>query len=281
MNPALPRLLDRLLEAGSLPASYFSAAAFSALASLFDAGVLARQPAGSGFKVAVLDRERLAAWRRSRFPVAAFGPEIPPRAQAGGRFRDAKQARRAGGEIVLLRARRPAWALSGPARIDLASLTAAAGAACLLLHEHAPWRIEPSQPIALMENLECFLAGDHLPIGPVLTIYTAGRISERLLSWLADPALAGCRFIHCGDYDPTGLDEFLRLDGALGPRAELCVPAGLEELFSLYGKTELLRRSRIPLARLRGSRHPQVRLVMDLIDRHGAGLEQEALFLPR
>jgi hypothetical protein len=87
------------------------------------------------------------------------------------------------------------------------------------------------------------------------------------------------RVLHFGDYDPVGLDEYLRLREACPGRAELYLPQGLERLFARYSKPGLLRGTEAVLRRLRDCGLPEVRRVVDLMDRHGAGLEQEALLL--
>lgn len=91
--------------------------------------------------------------------------------------------------------------------------------------------------------------------------------------------MARTRIIHCGDYDPVGLDEYLRLQTACPERTELHLPSNLEILLSRYGKKELLAGNTAVLARLRKSRVLEVRRVVELMDRYGSGLEQEILLL--
>jgi hypothetical protein len=70
-------------------------------------------------------------------------------------------------------------------------------------------------------------------------------------SKLGSPELAPCRFIHCGDYDPVGLDEFLRLKTAVKDRAHLHVPPDLDRSVREHGRPGLLADSTAVLGRLR------------------------------
>jgi hypothetical protein len=103
-------------------------------------------------------------------------------------------------------------------------------------------------------------------------------LSGNLLAWLSSSAMAQARIIHCGDYDPVGLDEYLRLKAACPGRIKLHFPSGLEDLLSRYGKKELLLGNNAAiLARLRKVEDHDVRTLVKLIDLYGVGLEQEAL----
>jgi hypothetical protein len=112
-----------------------------------------------------------------------------------------------------------------------------------------------------------------------VALYASGRLSELALQWLGSPELSQCRFIHCGDYDPVGLDEFLRLKRIVGDRARLHIPANLREFVATYGRPELLCDSAAVLKRLRASIDPDVHSVIEILDETGCGLEQEVLLL--
>jgi hypothetical protein len=112
-----------------------------------------------------------------------------------------------------------------------------------------------------------------------VAVYASGRLSDLALQWLGSPELSQCRFIHCGDYDPVGLDEFLRLKKVVGDRARLHIPANLCALIATYGRPELLGDSQGVLKRLRGSADPDVRKVVEILNETGCGLEQEALLI--
>jgi hypothetical protein len=92
----------------------------------------------------------------------------------------------------------------------------------------------------------------------------------------------GGEILHLPDYDPVGLSEFGRVHARLGHRAGLYLPPDLEARFDRFSNGDLLKNlnSQATLAQLRRSELPAIRRVIELIDRHNAGLEQEALLIP-
>jgi hypothetical protein len=112
-----------------------------------------------------------------------------------------------------------------------------------------------------------------------LVIYGQGRISNQLLIWLANQSHPDFSLLHLPDYDPSGINEFERLRGMLGRRANLYLPDGLEKLFACYSNRSLLqkRNTQALLSNLRRSDCAEVQRVIRLIDDYSAGLEQEAL----
>ena len=122
---------------------------------------------------------------------------------------------------------------------------------------------------------------ERLGLDVPIVIYGQGRLSKRLLNWLADQPDAKFSLLHLPDYDPVGLHDFERIQGRLGRRAHLYLPLNLEELFAKYSKRQLLekRKSQVLLGKVRHSDSSDVQRVIGLIDKHNAGLEQEALLI--
>lgn len=110
-----------------------------------------------------------------------------------------------------------------------------------------------------------------------VALWASGRLDGRVLQWLAGQD--GLRALHVGDYDPVGLDEYLRVRAAFGERADLHVPDDFEERVARYGQREVLVRSLPVYKRVRQQADERVQVVLDTLDRHGKGLEQEALFI--
>jgi hypothetical protein len=160
---------------------------------------------------------------------------------------------------------------------DLHAATVQTGAACLILEKDRFWTL--TAEMAIVENLECFLHFEKMGVTADLALYAAGRLSDLALKWIGSPELAQCRFTHCGDYDPVGLDEFLRLKTVAGDRAKLHTPTNLRALVAKYGRSELLSGSTAVLTRLRAATDPDVVAVVRMLDETGCGLEQEALLL--
>lgn len=277
MSDGLRTALDQLSTDGHCALSQLSARTLQALAPLLDSGVLARRRQGRGAVVEAVRPEAVRAFREARYPCAGADIVGPPRASAVARWRDAKRARRTTGEPVLIRASQPLFAQRDSARVDLRHLTHLTGSACLLVDDQSSWSIDGT--LAIVENLECFLHFERLGVKADGALYAGGRLSDRSLVWLASEAMVTSRFIHCGDYDPTGLDEYLRLRERLGGRVQLHVPDGLEELLSTYGNAALVRKSTALLARLRSTDEPSVSRIVAAMDVAGCGLEQEALLM--
>ena len=277
MPDAFARLLQRLAKEGRAPRSQFSAKSLKELQSLFDSGALRQARSGGGLVIEVKDVETLTAFYRKRYPSGDEAVAGPPRARAVGMLRNAKRVGRTDMEPVLLRAMEPVACTRNGVQCDLHAATVQTGAACLVLEPGRFWSL--TSTIAIVENLECFLHFEKMGVSATVALYASGRLSDLALKWLGSPELSQCRFIHCGDYDPVGLDEFLRLKTATGDRVKLHIPANLEGLIATYGRPELIRDSAAVLRRLRGTTDPDVREVVRMLDEAGGGLEQETLLL--
>jgi hypothetical protein len=270
--------LDRLLTGGALPASQIPARLRAEADRLVENGVLQWERAGAGRRLTVLQPDLLARIRDRQFPDDA-DRAASPRATAVATMRNSKQSTATiGSEPIFLRA------LAGPplqrngTDLELVATTTRTGVASVLLQPADQWQY--TGRLITVENLECFLHAEQLGLPFDLAIYTAGRISALLLNWLASLVASGATLTHCGDYDPTGLDEFRRLYKATDQRAQLYLPTELPQLFDRYSKPALLAgRSAQLLQRLRSVQHPAVQTVIALIHQHNAALEQEALLL--
>jgi hypothetical protein len=277
MPDAFARLLRRMMEEGNAPRSQFSARSLKDLQSLFDAGALSQARSGGGLVVEVKDPETLATFYRRRYPSNGKVIDGPPRARAVGMLRNAKRVGRTNMEPVLVRALNPVVCSRNGVQCDIRAATNQTGAACLILESGRFWSL--TAHVAIVENLECFLHFEKMTVAADLALYASGRLSELVLQWLGSSELSECQFIHCGDYDPVGLDEFLRLKAIVGDRAGLHVPENLRDLVATYGRPELLHDSQAVLRRLRGSADPAVSKVVEMFHETGCGLEQEALLL--
>ncbi len=280
-SSTLARKLATLLETGTLPASALGSQARRTLTPLFEAGILEETRSGSGRSIKVRDHDALMAFSRKLFPSgldsdALFADSLP---RAGGilAMRDSKNAASTWAEPVLLRGFDHA-SLAGPSgNFPVAQLTETAGLCSIRLDE--PFRWGFSGRLAVAENLEFFLSFENTGISCDLVLYSAGRLSCRVIKWLASPLMAKCSVLHCGDYDPAGLQEFIRLWKNVGERVTLYVPENLEDLVKQYGKPELLNSQRHLLPSVRSCANQQVREVCNLLEQYSMGLEQEVLLL--
>jgi hypothetical protein len=103
-------------------------------------------------------------------------------------------------------------------------------------------------------------------------------MSNRLLDWLASPAMDQCSIIHWGDYDPVGVYQFLRLVDRCPGRVTVYAPATVDRLLVRIGKPKLVTRQGRYLDFIRSRESdPYVGRMIGLLDLHRRGLEQEAL----
>jgi len=98
------------------------------------------------------------------------------------------------------------------------------------------------------------------------------------LSWLGSEAMNQCEYLHWGDYDPIGVNDYRRLARMCPERVRLFVPDGLEELLAQFGNTKLIEKQAKFLTRLRKhAADPVVEGMIHLFDLYRRGLEQELL----
>jgi len=276
---AQTRLHD-LMAKGALPASQCGKAFLRLLAPLIDTAVLTWKRSGAGRQLFVNDAGALSEFCDQRFPEAALPQDAEARIAGVGRFRDSKALPNTGIDIISMRVWRDEALLKGSQYAGAAAATEAHGVFSFRLTKDNQYRLNGQ--CMLVENPAVFAAAERLPVSVDAVIYGYGRISRRVLEWIARTAGPNFSLLHLPDYDPVGLSEFERLHAGLGERVALHLPPDLDVRFERFSNKELLRKinSQTMLARLRRSELPAIRRVVELIDRHNAGLEQEALLIP-
>jgi hypothetical protein len=276
------RLRD-LLTAGALAKTACSAELVSFVAPLLDSTVLAWERSGTGRRLLVQNADALSSFILDRFPFTGLEmeAEISRRVASVGRFRNSKALRGDTPEIVTLRgwSNNALWRDGKPVAVSEATRLHTLFSFALARDNGYELRA----PCALVENPAVLLAFEKFRTNldiPV-AIFAGGRVSNRLLDWLASQTASSFHLRHFPDYDPVGLSEYARIHARLGGRAALHLPANLSDYFARLSNGELLRFSatRTLLAKLRPVRIPEIRTVIDLIDRHNGVLEQEALLL--
>ena len=271
--------IKHLLEQGAMPRSACSGSFLKTLQPLLHAGVVVEERSGGGRRLVVRDASALQDFTRRHFPDTPVSAGLSSRAAGVARFRDSKTFASDTPEIVCVRAWSDNALLQQGESVRAASATAQHGVFSFLLSaaEHYVLR----GPCALVENPAIFTQFHRfqLPVG--LVIYGHGRASNRLLDWLSTMTSPDFQLLHLPDYDPAGLTEFERLRGRLGARVRLHLPPDLDQQFARFSNRTLLQKinSQSMLGTLRRTASPGVRQVVALIDRHNAGLEQEALLL--
>jgi len=273
--------LRELLAHGALPASACGNALRRLVAPLITGGVLTWQRGGAGQRLAVADPTRLSEFIAHAYPQSPIEAAAFPSSRVAGvaRYRDSKAVANDVPEIVSVRAYADGLVRCEGNPMPASSHTAQYGVFSFLRKDDDRHSLHGA--CALVESPALFTACEMLRLSTPLILYGHGRISKRLVNWLAlqnDPAFT---LLHLPDYDPVGLNEFLRLRNGLGNRVQLHTPNDLAQRFKRFGKRELLSKpnSQYMLAKLRSSKCAEVLAIVELIDRHNAGLEQEALLL--
>jgi hypothetical protein len=282
LDPLADRL-ETLLAKGSIVGSELSKAMRAGLATLFHIGVLTEIKAGGGKRVVLKDKEALRAWIRTTYPSGLSGTSttLPSRAESVANYANSKRGRPTITRPVYLRGFGSAVLRSTRGSLPLGEMTRTFKLAGVLVDLDV--LVDSTDPcfldgtIALVENLELFLHIEHVVAHAAVALYAAGRLDQRLLDWIARmPAVS---VVHVGDFDPVGLDEYLRVRAAVGGRATLFVPDRLAEYVQRFGQRALLHKSAAVLERIRKAHDPAVQAVLAVLDAHGKGLEQEALLL--
>jgi hypothetical protein len=269
--------LTHLLGEQAMSKSVCSGSLLRKLRPLLHAGVVVEERSRAGRRLVVRDAVALQDFIHVNFPGAVIPYFTASRVAGIAGFRNSKVFASDTPEIVSVRA----W--SDTAIVDEGQPTGAAIATAR--HGVFSFLLRPRYRIhgnaALVENPLVFLQFERLDLPVDLAIYGHGRVSSRLLEWLASNEAPTFSLLHLPDYDPVGLSEFERLRGRLGNRVRLHLPQHLPALFARFSNPALLanQTARASLANLRQSTTPEARQVVALIDEHNAGLEQEALLL--
>jgi len=272
----LAKLLQTLLAEGAVPLSLVSPGVKRSLETQFAAGILQVERSGAGSRVVVKNKEVLSAFANQLFPSGLALPETSglSRTDAISHYRDAKASASAFAEPVLIRAFNNATFTRNGVTFPAGQLSKDYGVASFLLQEVPFWSY--SGMLAVVENLESFLCFEKMNIAADVAVYASGKMSGRMLAWLASAEMSKCELLHCGDYDPVGIAEYLRLKEACD-RARLFIPENIEELFKKFGKRELLEDSEATLRRLRSTKDPDALRIITLMNTYNIGLEQEIL----
>lgn len=269
-----------LLEQGSLPRSTCSGSFLKALRPLLDSAVVVEEKSGAGRRIAVRDTAAAQSFVAQRYPDAAVFEGASSRIVGVAQYRDTKVQAADEATLVSVRAWQPNVLFRGGRALEVAAATKEHGVFSFLLGNPTMYALRSA--CALVENPAVFNCVEKLNLPISLAIYGHGRVSNRLLDWLANMTTLDFLLHHMPDYDPVGLSEFERLRARLGKRVCLHLPADLPARFARFSNRRLLDKlkSRSLLANLRRSAMPEIRQVVELIERHNACLEQEALLLP-
>ncbi len=256
----------RLLEAGSIPRSQVprSVLGRQAFEQLLGAGIIGWERQGSGQALHLLEDESLRQYIARHFPEHET--------QSGGdafsnarRYRDSKGAAKTSAQVMLLRGQGVIWLNEGAHEIALGYHTDQFG--CFAAVQP---RLHTLRPCCIVENLDCFMRAEEVLEPDMVFIHPYGRLGKDSLPGLRAEALW-----HFGDYDFTGLNDYLNLK-AQYPAAQLYVPADLEGLWQKYATP--LKPEAVPSRQVKASQLPEVQRIRALLSATQRFLEQQVLF---
>lgn len=284
MNLTSLRFLKNLRDAPAegFPCSRLPRTCQNLLTRLQTCGAVQIVPGQQGKRLRIANAEAFANVVRTSSPNGLDALDSSPlsRTEAVAQFGDAKAVRAGNVQGIFVRTSQPNIVLRRDGMIgavDVTALTSSAGGAGLLLNDEMHW--EFSGTVATIENEEVFWNHELILPNIDLAIYACGKMSHRLVRWLASGAMANCQIMHCGDYDPIGLLEYCRLRRACPGRVRLFVPDQIDALMAKYGKRYLLQADKHAQAlnSLRKDDDKTVAKFVKLFDHLGKGLEQEIL----
>ncbi len=277
------RLLSDLIGAGQVPKSRIGKPARRRLEPLFAATALKEERSGAGAVIVVRNREVLTAFAARCYPNGLEqldSSSAGPRAASLMAYGDTKASGEGlDREIVLVRGFGVATGTILGRTVDIGAVTREMGCAAFVLSERDRPGLEGV--VALIEGPEVFLDFERAGIKADIIILYNGRISGRMIEWFASPEMEKASFLHCPDYDPVGLDEFARAQRVLGDRIRLYIPENIETLFAASRNAKIIEDNAVIKYRLAAHPNNQIQQILRLIDRHGVGLEQEAILWRR
>ncbi len=283
---ALAGLLDTLLTKGSIPKSSLSEKQRTALEPLFTGQILKTEPRGRGQSVTVQSSEGLEKFVEQRYPSGLKGEGSNTnlsRKSAIETRRDSKLSGIALDKLHVFRVFVRERLVHTAGDVEPLRSTRRAGLYSIRGEQLHQWELNGT--LGTVENWELFNHMETLDTFedvevPPTFLYTGGNLSNDVFEWLGNRKnLEGV--VHFGDYDPVGLREYNRLKVKLNTPVRFHRPPNLPQLFETYSKKSLLARegSRKIFERVRAtlSDDPEVSKIIELIEKHNAGLEQEIL----
>jgi hypothetical protein len=265
-----PIWLTTLLEKGAVGYTAVNREALEELLTLEIVGVQSR---GIRRTVVVVDRDPLVRWAAARYPQHGIDPDRLATRQGNivrsGRSKTGRSAH----EVLPF-----AFKWFGDPDDPWTRLTATYGMAAVMTDRLGDLTLPARWHLLTIENWEPFHRSDYTAAKvPVMVVYLGGNAPEIVIAALTTVPRPPARVLHFGDYDWDGLYIFQRLQRAL-PAARLYVPENITGLFKQFGDRRLIDRQTRKTAF-----NPQCGdclPIIQLIEQHNAGLEQEIVDLP-
>jgi hypothetical protein len=148
----------------------------------------------------------------------------------------------------------------------------------LFIHQPEKLQISYTALVVGIENPECFLKFEKLAhLFPQKEIIIIMRyMSSSPNKWLQT---ISNQYMHFGDFDPAGLNIYIREYRSQLPasRCSFFIPPNIEELIDQFGAPSLYDQQIHLLKNIDFKLYPEVKKLIDLLNKHRKGLEQERL----
>jgi Uncharacterized protein conserved in bacteria C-term(DUF2220) len=240
-------------------------------------------PSGRGNRLCVVEGLAFQRFIEGRLPkgLDIDDDDLTDRASAIYLLADAKTVKQSTGQGIFVRSVKAGVSIGttdGYVSVAVGDLTERAGTAAIQLSDSKEWSF--AGQVAVIENLDAYWKYEAVLSWIDLAVFANGRMSQRLLRWLASPALERCVFTHWGDYDPVGVSEYVRLSKHCPGRVTVYAPPEVDILLPTHGKRSLVTDQRTYLDQLRSNDNDDyVRRMIGLFDKYRRGLEQEIFLL--
>ncbi|MEX1213725.1 hypothetical protein [Saccharospirillum sp.] len=222
----------------------------------------------------------------SPFAGTVTDETLPGRAANLGHTRSSKGGTHGHDQYYLLLKARgdPVWQHDHGQTLDLNLQTQTQGAGVLAITPSTEEIWRTNSPIWLVENQALFDRTDWLPGTDATSLaWYSGHLRNHLIDWLAQQANISVTLFP--DYDGVGLFNYLRLKQQLGSRARFWLMPDWHQKLQRFGSNALWqdtqREFRAAAQGLEGTpgEEPELKCLMDVMQRSGLALEQEAIWL--
>jgi hypothetical protein len=265
-----PSWLTTLVDRGSVA---HSAANPNILSELVTLGIVAVKTAGIRRSVVSAKPEQLRKWLDARYPDHGMLPDAT-HVREGNIVRSGGS--KAGSSAHGVFSFQFKWFGKGD---DLwTQMTRTYGVAAVLTDRLVNLTLPATWCLLTIENWEPFFRADYSGApAPVMVAYLGGNAPGSVLKALNTFSNPPELVLHFGDYDWEGLYIFQRLQKVL-PQARLYIPDNIGALFRQFGKRNLIDKQKRKA--LFDEKNRNCLPVIQLIEQHNAGLEQEIVGLP-
>lgn len=279
MNQQLQTKLHALIQRGQLPSSQCGVRFKEWIMPLLQTGVVREVRTGAGASLSIINANAVQGFYDKAFPNPVLDEALGNRINGVGLFRNSKAIANDTPEIIMARVAEGSPILHDGPLTESVQATQRNGVFAIRLSSRQRPVLQGNW--VLIENPAVFHQHHRVFGSATSALLVNGRMSHRVLQWLAEQGTDHLNLLHSPDYDPVGLDEFVRLHNVLGDRIRLYLPADIEQLFARYSSKQLmlLEKQQTLARKLSDHPHPYVQRIVGLISANNAGLEQEALLI--